>query len=208
MYDENENENNANKEKNSGIKIILVGDSGTGKTNLITVAAGFEFNTNSLTTTSCSYIQKIIKKGDKEYKVNLWDTIGQEKYRSLTKIFLKDSKIVIFVYDITNRATFESLKFWKKTIDDVLGNGPVFGVVGNKIDLYYEEKVKEEEGEEYANSIGAKFLITSAKNDNKSFSIFIEQILEDYLGRGLDESERIESIVINREPKKKLGGCC
>ena len=131
MYDENENNG---EEKNNGIKIILVGDSGTGKTNLITVAAGFEFNSNTLTTTSCSYIQKIIKKGDKEYKVNLWDTIGQEKYRSLTKIFLKDSKIVIFVYDITNKATFQSLKFWKKTIDDVLGNGPVLGVVGNKID--------------------------------------------------------------------------
>ena len=206
MYDENEN--NGNEEKKNGIKIILVGDSGTGKTNLITVAAGFDFNSNTLTTTSCSYIQKIIKKENKEYKINLWDTIGQEKYRSLTKIFLKDSKIVIFVYDITNRATFESLKFWKKTIDDVLGNGPVFGVVGNKIDLYYEEKVKEEEGDEYANSIGAKFLITSAKNDSKSFSIFIEQILEDYLGRGLDESDRIESIVINREPKKRFGGCC
>ena len=94
MYEENENNG---EEKNNGIKIILVGDSGTGKTNLITVAAGFEFNSNTLTTTSCSYIQKIIKKGDKEYKVNLWDTIGQEKYRSLTKIFLKDSKIVIFV---------------------------------------------------------------------------------------------------------------
>ena len=147
-------QNNADSERENSIKIILVGDSGTGKTNLITVASVFEFNTNSLTTTSCSYIQKIIKKGDKEYKVNLWDTIGQEKYRSLTKIFLKDSKIVIFVYDITNRATFESLKFWKKTIDDVLGNGPVFGVVGNKIDLYYEEKVK---GEEYANSIGTNF---------------------------------------------------
>ena len=198
-----EEDNNSNL-----IKVILVGDSGTGKTQLITVAAGFEFNSTSLTTTSCSYVQIKLQKNKKEYKINLWDTIGQEKYRSLTKIFLKDSKIVIFVYDITNRATFESLKFWKKTIDDVLGNGPVLGVVGNKIDLYYDEKVKEEEGEEYANSIGAKFLITSAKNDSKAFSIFIEQTLEDYLGRALDESERVESVIINREPKRRSGGCC
>ena len=195
------------EDKSNSIKIILVGDSGTGKTNLITVSAGMEFNSNSLTTTSCSYVQKIINKDGKDYKINLWDTIGQEKYRSLTKIFLKDSKIVIFVYDITNRETFESLVFWKKIIDEVLGNGPIFGVVGNKMDLYYDEKVKEEEGEEYANKIGAKFLLTSAKNDSKGFNKLIEQMLEDYLNKSYDDTTRIESIVINRIPKKKKS-CC
>ena len=195
------------EDKANSIKIILVGDSGTGKTNLIAVSAGMEFNSNSLTTTSCSYVQKIINKEGKDYKVNLWDTIGQEKYRSLTKIFLKDSKIVIFVYDITNRETFESLVFWKKIIDEVLGNEPIFGVVGNKMDLYYEEKVKDEEGEESANSIGAKFLLTSAKNDSKGFNKFIELMLEEYLSKYCDENDRVESIVINRIPKRR-GRCC
>ena len=100
------------------IKIILIGDSGAGKTNLITVAAGYEFNSNSLTTRACSYIQKKYTINNSEYKVNVWDTIGQEKYRSLTKIFVKESKIVIFVYDITNRNSFESLPFWKKIVDE------------------------------------------------------------------------------------------
>ena len=194
--------------KNNAIKVILVGDSGTGKTNLITVAAGFEFNSNSLTTTSCSYVQKIVKIDENAYKINLWDTIGQEKYRSLTKIFLKDSKIVIFVYDITKRESFESLSYWKKIIDEILGPGPKLAVVGNKNDLYYDEQVKEEEGEEYANKIGAKFLLTSAKNDPKGFIKFIDQLVLEYLGNNNDESERIESVVINRIPKKKLMGCC
>ena len=194
--------------KNNAIKVILVGDSGTGKTNLITVAAGFKFNSNSLTTTSCSYVQKIVKIDENAYKINLWDTIGQEKYRSLTKIFLKDSKIVIFVYDITKRESFESLSYWKKIIDEILGPGPKLAVVGNKNDLYYDEQVKEEEGEEYANNIGAKFLLTSAKNDSKGFIKFIEQLVLEYLGNNNDESGRIESVVINRIPKKKLMGCC
>ena len=194
--------------KNNAIKVILVGDSGTGKTNLITVAAGFEFNSNSLTTTSCSYVQKIVKIDENAYKINLWDTIGQEKYRSLTKIFLKDSKIVIFVYDITKRESFESLSYWKKIIDEILGPGPKLAVVGNKNDLYYDEQVKEEEGEEYANKIGAKFLLTSAKNDPKGFIKFIDQLVLEYLGSNNDESERIESVIINRIPKKKLMGCC
>ena len=194
--------------KNNAIKVILVGDSGTGKTNLITVAAGFKFNSNSLTTTSCSYVQKIVKIDENAYKINLWDTIGQEKYRSLTKIFLKDSKIVIFVYDITKRESFESLSYWKKIIDEILGPGPKLAVVGNKNDLYYDEQVKEEEGEEYANKIGAKFLLTSAKNDPKGFIKFIDQLVLEYLGSNNDESERIESVIINRIPKKKLMGCC
>ncbi len=199
------------EDRSSIIKVILVGDTGTGKTNLITVSAGFEFNSNSLTTTSCSYVQKIIVKNNKEYKINLWDTIGQEKYRSLTKIFLKDSKIVIFVYDITNRLSYNSLQFWKKIIDEVLGPTPVFGVVGNKKDLYLDEKVKEEEGEEFANKIGAKFLVTSAKNEAQRFSIFIESLLDEYLSKNIQPDEnRLESIFINKETKKKEKeeGCC
>ena len=201
MSDQNE-ENN----RSDIIKVILVGDSGTGKTQLITVAAGFEFNSNSLTTTSCSYVQIKLQKNKIDYKINLWDTIGQEKYRSLTKIFLKDSKIVIFVYDITNRTSFESLKYWKKIIDEVLGSTPVFGVVANKNDLYLDEKVKEEEGEEYANSIGAKFLYTSAKNESGVFVKFIDTILDDYIGKGCEDREK--SIMIDRIPKKKSEGCC
>ena len=196
-----EEDNNSNL-----IKVILVGDSGTGKTQLITVAAGFEFNSTSLTTTSCSYVQIKVEKNNREYKINLWDTIGQEKYRSLTKIFLKDSKIVIFVYDITNRATFESLKYWKKIIDDVLGQTPLFAVIGNKSDLYLEEKVKEEEGEAYAKSINAKFLYTSAKNESNVFVKFIEQMLDDYMGKTFDD--RGKSIFIERVNKKKNQGCC
>ena len=191
------------------IKLILVGDTGTGKTNLIQVSAGLEFNQVALTTTSCSYIQKVIKKDKKEYKVNLWDTIGQEKYRSLTKIFVKDSDIIILVYDITNRDTFESLKYWKNIVEEILGKDLILGVVANKNDLYLDEKVREEEGKAYADSIGAKFKLTSAKNCPNEFSEFIEEMLDEYLKRGKmnDSKDRNESILIGNIPNKKQG-CC
>ena len=189
------------------IKLILVGDTGTGKTNLISVATGSEFNSGILTTTSCSYIQKIIKRNKKEYKVNLWDTIGQEKYRSLTKIFIKDSNIVIFVYDITKRESFNSLPYWKKIIEDILGNDVTLGVVGNKMDLYLEEKVKENEGIEYANSIGASFKLTSAKNNPGEFSDFIELLLDKYL-KTIKIDSRKESIKIKKVNEKEKNGCC
>ena len=196
------------KGASNAIKLILVGDTGTGKTNLISVAAGLEFNSGVLTTTSCSYIQKIVKRHKKEYKINLWDTIGQEKYRSLTKIFMKDSNIVIFVYDITKRETFESLNYWKKIIEEILGNDITLGVVGNKVDLYFDEKVKEEEGQEYANSIGAKFKLTSAKNSPKEVSAFIEEMLEEYLARNKSINDRKDSVVIKKQEEKKKKGCC
>ena len=191
---------NKEKEKNDpeAIKVILIGDSGAGKTNLITVSAGFEFNSNVLTTRACSFIQKKFTFHHAQYKVNIWDTIGQEKYRSLTKIFVKDSKVVIMVYDITNRTSFESLSFWKKIVDDMIKDSPVIGIVGNKMDLYIDEKVKEEELEEYAKSIGAKYLLTSAKNDAATFTKFLEELLMDYLKKV--PGERIESFVL--EPKK------
>ena len=187
------------------IKIILIGDSGTGKTNLITVAAGFEFNSNTLTTRACSYIQKKYTIKNTEYKVNVWDTIGQEKYRSLTKIFVKESKIVIFVYDITYKNSFDSLPFWKKIVDELLSETPVFGIVGNKMDLYVDEQVKSEEVDKYANEIGAKVLLTSAKTDSTSFSNFLGELLQDLLDKG--NMDRMESFALNKEVKRKKN-CC
>ena len=198
----------ADDDEDNGNKVIFLGESNVGKTNLIKISIGKKFEAHSLTTWSASYVPKEIDYNNQKYTFNLWDTIGQEKYRSLTKIFLKDAKIVILVYDITKRESFDSLPFWKKIIDEILGPDPIFGVVGNKIDLYYDEKVKEEEGEEYANSIGAKFLLTSAKNDSKGFGKFIEQLFFDYIENNNDESQRIESVIINRISKKKNKRCC
>ena len=116
MFD---NENDDEDKSANAIKIILVGDSGAGKTNLIAVASGQKFNTELLTTTTCSYMQMKVKIKENEYKVNLWDTIGQEKYRSLTKIFYKDAGAAILVYDITRKESFDELqKYWLNQIKD------------------------------------------------------------------------------------------
>ena len=198
------------KEQNSeAIKIILIGDAGTGKTNLIMVSAGYQFDSESLTTRACSFIQKKFTFNNATYKVNIWDTIGQEKYRALTKVFVKESKIIILVYDITNRNSFESLSFWKSIIDDLIKDSHVIGIVGNKMDLYTKEEVKEEEVEEYAKSIGVKYLLTSAKTDAISFNKFLEELLQDFLEIGVPE-ERIESFSLNRKKTENKGKkkCC
>ena len=166
------------------IKIILLGESGVGKTNLINILMGIPFNDNEKSSASNSYSEKKVTINNKLYKLNLWDTIGQEKFRQLTKIFYKDSKIVIFVFDITSKESFDELQnYWVRDVKEQIGDdGIVKGVIANKMDLFLNEQITSEQGEEYAKSIGAKFLSISAKTEGpKKFETFLMSLLEEYI---------------------------
>ena len=162
------------------IKVILIGESGTGKTSLINAAIGLQFKENLESTTTNSFSSKKVKINGKEYVLNLWDTIGQEKFRSLTKIFVKDSKIVLLVYDITRKQTFDELNFWYKMIQDILGEEPILGICGNKQDLFVREQVKEETAKKYAEGKNIPFKLTSAKNP-LTFNKFLEELVGKYV---------------------------
>ena len=177
MSKENEEEN-----QEDGVKVILIGESGVGKTNLINIAIGDNFSENEKSTTASTLSLKKIKLNNKEYNLDLWDTIGQEQYRQLTKIFFNNSKIVIFVYDISSKTSFEALPGWINDVDEQIGNNYIKGLVANKSDLYLEEEVKNEEGEEFANKIGARFLTISAKcDDPKKFEEFLVELVKEYI---------------------------
>ena len=192
------------------LKVILIGESGVGKTCLINVSTGQGFDTNEKATLTASYLKKSITINEISYVICLWDTVGQEKLRNLTKIFFKNSKIVIFVYDITNKKSFEALASWERDVKNLLGDNIVKGVVGNKQDLFMDEDVTEEEGANYANSINAKFRLVSAKTDPESFNVLLEELLKEYLKK----NEAVSNIIKlsnkpkNEEEKKKKGGFC
>ena len=145
------------KESNNDLKMILVGNSGVGKTNLINSLIGEKFQSVTLATVSSTFVEKKIMIDNKLYEVEIWDTAGQEKFNSLTKIFIKGAKIVILVYDITLRKSFKEIDFWLKTVNELLEEKPVIGLAGNKKDLYLKEEVSNEEGNEKAEEIGAIF---------------------------------------------------
>ena len=197
------------------LKVILLGESGVGKTNLINIAMGEEFNDEEVSTTGSSFSLKKLTLGGKEYNVKLWDTIGQEAFRHLTKLFYSDSKIVIFVYDISVKESFTALKeYWIKDINDKLGEDIIKGVVGNKIDKVLEEQVTPEEGEEYAKSIGARFIVTSAKTEGpKKFEELLTQLLGDYLtkiGKNVpkennEENNNSQKFELKKEKEKPSG---
>ena len=161
---------------------------GTGKTSLINTAIGLQFQEKLASTTTNSIMNKIMKINGKTYSINLWDTIGQEKYRSLTKIFMKGAKIVIFVYDITSLNTFKELNYWFDSTKDIINEQTVMGIVGNKSDLFLKEEVKETDARKLAKEKGFEFALTSAKNSTM-FCEFLEKLIKKYLGEEIDDED-------------------
>ena len=168
--------------KGDNVKVALLGSSGVGKTCIIKRYTEDSFDENSVTTAGASYSQKILNVEGKSIQLDLWDTAGQEKYRSLGRRFYKDAYIICLVYDITNATTFEELKNnWFKDLKEFGEKYNVVAVVGTKSDLYEKEEVKEDDARKYAESIEAIFMLTSAKNGN-NINLLFETLVRQYLG--------------------------
>ena len=196
-------------EKIHELKVILVGNSGVGKTNLINVLTGRKFEQSIMTTTISTFVEKKMEMGNKKYNLEIWDTAGQEKFHSLTKLFIKESRIVLFVYDITDKNSFTEIKSWVKIVKEVLDDKFVMGLAGNKKDLFLKEVINEVKGKEKAKEIGAIFKLTSAK-EGEGIHELMESLLKEYIKRlnagefqDLDTSSKLD---IKKAKKKRK--CC
>ena len=191
---EDEDEIINSKKYDESLKVILLGEVFTGKTSLINVFIKKKFKEDVQSTITPSYLNKIVKIGKKSYLLNIWDTAGQEQYRSMNKIFITSSDIVIFTYDITRKKTLVELSFWLNSVEECLGkDAAIYAVLGNKLDLF--DKIKElkakdtkneielvtsDDGKEFADNIGAFFLETSAKESAPGFEELIHKLVEQY----------------------------
>ncbi len=212
------------EKKAPNVKVVLLGDSGVGKTCLITRYISETFEQNTASTNGASYASKNVNydKLKKTITLDIWDTAGQEKYKALTKFFYKDAAIAILVYDITQKNSFESIKsYWYEQVKENGEKTVVLGIVGNKSDLYEQEEVPENDAREFAQSIGAIFALTSAKMNTG-----VDALFEDAGNKYLDPSfqqkvmqeqeankeEKGQKITLNQEEvkkeKKKKGGFC
>ena len=170
------------------IKVVLVGESGVGKTSIISQFTTKKFDPHRETSLSAQFISKTVNFQDlgKEIKFDIWDTVGKEKYRSLAKIFYKDAKVIVFVYDITTEYSFNELKnYWYEETKSNTDGNPILAVVGNKIDLYKDQKVSNNDGKEFADKIGAIFQTTSAQSDSGISTLF-DNIGKTYLVPNFD----------------------
>ena len=167
---------NIKYKKMSLIKLILIGDTQVGKTAIINQYVNNSFTEEYMPTFSQDKFNKeIILKNETKLKLEIWDTIGQENLRAANKIFMKGAKIALLVYDITNKESFTNLNEFYKQVCDINGKDKIIiGVVGNKNDLYEERVIEEEEGQKYANDIGASFFETSAKDHDTIENLFLD----------------------------------
>ena len=198
--------------KDDSIKVILVGDTGVGKTNLIKVMLDKEFDENSQTTQQLSNFQNQMTYKGRNYKYILWDTSGQEKFRSLNKKFIKDSKILLTVFSIDNLNSFESIDYWISVIKEELkDNNYILALVGNKMDLEQNEKKFDKEIEDKVNKHGIKYkYLSSAKENPEGLKKFMEQLLIAYIEEFGDKIIVAKSVRLNKEVvgKKKRENCC
>ena len=145
-------------------KILFVGEPGTGvKTSLIKRIIGKNFSKDEASTTSCIYYVKRVKTSKGELLLYLLDTIGQEKYRKYIQMFFKDADCFIIGFDIIDEMAFKEVDYHYNYIKENMKNNPLIYLVGNKIDLYMDELVSEEEALKYSKEKNIKYFPVSAK---------------------------------------------
>ena len=160
----------------TNVKIVLIGESGVGKTCIVSRFVSDMFDANAPSTDGASYADKTIY--FEEHKVNLqmqlWDTAGQEKFRSIARMFYKDATAAILVYDITRKESYDEMtKYWYKELLENAPDDVIIGIAANKADLYTQEQVPETEAREFAQKIGAIFRNTSAMTAGGIEELFI-----------------------------------
>ena len=190
------------------LKITFVGDAGVGKTSLIEQLINQKFSQEVPSTIGGGNFIKRITIHQKKCQLSIWDTAGQERFRSLSKIYLKNSNIVIYVYDITKRETFDNItKNWTHIIHDLLGdNNIIFGVFGNKSDMYSFDNVGFDNGKNLAEEINGFFFETTAQNYDNIMEA-IRKLVNEYIIKYGDINDKKDKIVLNDENNKN-NGCC
>ncbi len=206
------------KDYNYLFKVLVLGDSFVGKTNMVKRFLYDEFDSNTKETVGVEFGSKNFLIGKKQdiVKAQIWDTAGQERYRSVTKAYYKGAKGALLVYDITRKTTFENVDNW---IIDLRTNGDkdiLIILVGNKTDLEENRQVSIEEVKSKAETYNIAFLETSAKsgdNINKAFTELVEQVYKANITMN-QSYEKIEENngdginLVNKDEEKKKKGCC
>ena len=164
-------------------KVVFLGDSGVGaKTSLINRIIDDKFNENEMSTSGASYSPKFIRlKSEKDVLIEIWDTVGQEKYRSLTKFFIKDFDCIVLGYDITSKISYNNINFWYQLSKENSETNLIY-LVANKIDLYESEAVKEEEARNYAKENNMRFFQISCKTTT-GIKEFLNDLISEIIKR-------------------------
>ena len=207
-------------EQDITLKILLIGDTYVGKTSLLLQYIDRECPENHMATIGVEFKDKIVQINKKNVKLQVWDTSGQERYRSITKNFYRNADGVMFICDVTKESTFENIKNWLIDSEQNSNNSNFKKIlVGNKIDLQKERVIDKEKLENFANKKGMNFYEASAKEGTNVDLIFTElakliledksdqQIKEEFCHKNRSLSVYSKESEESNNPRKKKG-CC
>lgn len=169
-----EKNNNYKNKHFYSIKFIVIGDQSVGKTNIIRRFAKNEFSNEYFITIGMDFLSYNIEINNRVFNIQLWDTAGSERFRSVTKGYFSNSACAIIVYDITNTKSFNSIKDWVEECKLYTNNNIHLVLVGNKNDLKEQREISKEEGEEFAAQNGMYFFEASALTGENIENIFVE----------------------------------
>lgn len=198
-------------------KIVLIGDSGVGKSNVLSRFTRNTFNQDSKSTIGVEFATRTIQIDNKAIKAQIWDTAGQERYRAITSAYYRGAVGALLVYDITKAVTFASLERWLKELRDHADSNLVIMLVGNKLDMGHLRAITTEDGRKFSTEQGLQFIETSAlgnTNIDEAFQYTLKAILTCMSAKTfeastpeqtvqLSESARID--ITSSEPQNK---CC
>ena len=183
------------------LKVVLLGETAVGKSCIITRFISDVFQTNHISTMVGSFFSKDVfyEKVNKKIKYVIWDTAGQEKYRSMNKMFYQNASVIILVLDITRKETFEAIKnYWYGEVKKNVEENTIIALAANKCDLYEYEEVSNDELEKYAQSIGAIYKQTSALNNTGINDMF------NNIGYKILSPENYEEFIKKSSSKKQI----
>lgn len=161
-------------------KLVLIGDSGVGKSNLLSRFTRNEFNLESKSTIGVEFATRSVRIQDKVVKAQIWDTAGQERYRAITSAYYRGAVGALLVYDVTRHVTFENVERWLKELRDHTDAYTVIMLVGNKADLLHLRAVSTEEATAFAETQNTYFMETSALESLNVDNAFVEVLTQIY----------------------------
>ena len=197
-------------------KVVLVGDSFVGKTNIMSKYLKNEFHEDSKATVGVEFGSKQFNIEGHSIKAQIWDTAGQERYKAITSAYYKGAKGAFVVYDITRKGSFESIDKWVSDLTAAADKKITIVVIGNKCDLEDQRQITKEQGEEKAGKLEVAFLETSAlsgENLDKAFEMMISEIFkkchEEMLSEGdVDIIEGGQDINLSKKQSNEPKKCC
>ena len=160
------------------LKLIVVGNQGTGKSSILNRFVNETFDENYQATIGLDFHSKNITIHDQDVRLIIYDTAGQEKFRSLIPMYIREAQIILFIYDISDKESFDSIPKWVQQVNDVINREVVFVLIGNKLDLESNRKVTFEEGKKLAEKSNYVFQEISAKTGANFEKLFEVQIFE------------------------------